>query len=78
MKVDSDPAPYKIEMEFNDNSESKELIEELVWSYRQVFLPGANDLNASEYNKKQEESQIALSSLESAFGHHRELKPLLE
>ena len=78
MKTDPNPAPFKIEMEFNADSESKELIEELVWSYRRAFLPDVEDQNASDYNKLQKESQVAWSSLSAAFGHHKELKPLQE
>jgi hypothetical protein len=48
----------------------KELIEELVWSYRKLYLPSTadEDVPAEEYQKIQRESAIAQCALDAAFG----------
>lgn len=77
-KTDSNPLPFKIEMEFCSELDSEDLIRELVWSYRQLYLPDIDKASGEEFNKISKESQVAWSSLQAAFGHHRELKSLCD
>jgi hypothetical protein len=64
-------APITIEVEYLCNSEIEDLIKELVWNYRQMYLPHMeNDkITENEYIKMQRESEQAWSSLEAGFSH---------
>ena len=79
MKTDGEPAPFKIEMQFCDDEQSRELLKELVWSYRHLRLVGEDSsLDDEDFKRLQVEHETAWSSLNAAFGHHGELKRLLD
>jgi hypothetical protein len=64
-------APITIEAEYLSGAEIKDMIRELLWSYRQLFLPGvdANETSAQDYARYQRESECAWSALHAAFHH---------
>ena len=50
-------------------------MKELIWSYRQLYLPNVEqDASSEEYKRYQAESERAWSALEAAFGHRQEFK----
>lgn len=69
-------APITVEVEHLSQPEIGELIKELVWNFRNFYLPGVeNDfVSGEEYQRFRRESELAWSSLESAFKHRREFK----
>ena len=69
-------APITVEVEHLSSSEIDELIKELVWNYRKLYLPGVEDdtVSAEEYQQYQRESDLAWNTLEAAFKHRREFK----
>jgi len=68
--------PITIEVEFLTLPEIEEMIKELLWSYRQLFLPGVESEATSEadYACYVRESELAWSALEAAFQHRIEFK----
>ena len=79
-KRDIDFAPYTIEVEYLSKDKIEDLIKELIWSYRQVFLIENDDESkegAEEFRHREAESGIAWSALNAAFGHQRRLLELL-
>jgi hypothetical protein len=52
------------------------MIKELLWSYRQLYLPGIEGSGTSveDYTRYMRESAQAWSALEAAFKHHREMR----
>ena len=68
-------APITIQVEYLSESEIEELMKELIWSYRQLYLPNVEqDASSEEYKRYQAESERAWSALEAAFGHRQEFK----
>lgn len=62
-------------MEHLSKPEIDELVKELIWSYRQLYLPDIEETaSAEEYKRYRSESERAWSTLEAAFGHRREFK----
>ncbi|EFQ96945.1 hypothetical protein MGYG_08870 [Nannizzia gypsea CBS 118893] len=68
--------PIAIEIEYLSADEIDKLIGELIWNYRQPFLPMAqgNGLTDAEYVQCQRESDQAWSALEAAFKHQSQFK----
>lgn len=62
-----------MEVEYLSTSEMEELIKELLWSFRRMYLPNAEDdgIAESEYARMLRESGEAWSSLEAAFSHQK-------
>ena len=58
------------------NPEIEELITDLVWNYRKIFLPETeqNIVSPEDYTRYQRESEQAWSALEAAFKHQRMFK----
>jgi hypothetical protein len=75
-KTKDHTAPITIEVEYLSSSEIEELIKELVWNYRQLFLPEveADSVDARDYMRYQRESEQAWSALEAAFSHKETFK----
>ncbi|KAH7193897.1 uncharacterized protein B0J16DRAFT_395906 [Fusarium flagelliforme] len=67
-------APITIEVEYLSAFEIRDLIKELLWSYRQLFLPSVESEETSEqdYNRFMRESEQAWSALHAAFKHKRQ------
>ena len=63
-----------IEVEYLSTSDIQDTIKELLWSYRQLYMPGAesDDVSAEDYERYARESAQAWASLEAAFGDHRQ------
>jgi hypothetical protein len=63
--------PITIEVEYLSNPEIEELIRELLWKYRQFYLPEIEEdkVDAKDYARYQRESEHAWSALEAAFKH---------
>lgn len=65
-------------MEHLSRPQIDELIKELVWSYLKFKLPDVAEISsAEEYKQYRSESEVAISTLEAAFGHKRELNGLM-
>ncbi|KAH7133693.1 hypothetical protein EDB81DRAFT_859227 [Dactylonectria macrodidyma] len=66
-------APITIEVEYLSASGMKELVKELLWSFRQLYLPGveSDDTSEQDYGRYMRESDQAWSALQSAFQHQR-------
>ncbi|OBT96981.1 hypothetical protein VE01_05489 [Pseudogymnoascus verrucosus] len=64
-------APITIEVEYLSMGEIEDLIKELVWNYRQMYLPHTegDSVSENEYATMQRESEQAWSSLEAGFSH---------
>ncbi|OBT81787.1 hypothetical protein VE02_09856 [Pseudogymnoascus sp. 03VT05] len=64
-------APITIEVEYLSIDEIEDLIKELVWNYRQMYLPHSegDSISENEYPTMQRESEQAWSSLEAGFSH---------
>jgi hypothetical protein len=75
-KLDQD-APFMVEVEYLDATTMKEHLRELLWSYRRIYLPeiDANHLSDMDFKKYESESDIAWSTLHTAFRHESELTP---
>ena len=67
-------APITLEVEHLSQTEIAELIKELVWNYRKLYLPGveSDQTTAASYQQYQRESELAWSTLEAAFKHKLE------
>jgi hypothetical protein len=54
----------------------EEMLHELLWSYRQFFLPDVESdaTPAADYNRYMRESEHAWSALVAAFGHKRQFR----
>ncbi|KAH8897592.1 hypothetical protein GQ53DRAFT_637825 [Thozetella sp. PMI_491] len=66
--------PITIEAEFLTKAEIEDMIKELLWNYRQLFLPGVESDTTPEadYARYARESELAWSTLEVAFKHRPE------
>jgi len=75
-KTKDHTAPITIEVEYLSSSEIEELIKELLWNYRQLFLPGMekDEVDAKDYLRCQKESAQAWSALQAAFKHQKLFK----
>jgi len=75
-KAPEHTAPFTIEVEHLSAPAIDEMINELVWSYRRLYMPSveSESTSAAEYAQYVRESAQAWSALESAFGHHREFR----
>ncbi|KAH8812284.1 hypothetical protein F5884DRAFT_784973 [Xylogone sp. PMI_703] len=64
-------SPITIEVEYLSSSEIEDLIKELLWNYRQIFLPGIEEdkVDLKDYDRYQRESEAAWSALEAGFKH---------
>ncbi|RYP02574.1 hypothetical protein DL764_005748 [Monosporascus ibericus] len=64
-------APIIIEVEYLARDEIADMVRELLWSYRQLFLPGveSDTTSAADYARYTRESEQAWSALEAAFKH---------
>lgn len=70
-----------MEVEYLSDAGIQDLLGELLWSYRQLYLPSveSSDMSEREYARLQRESEHAWSALHAAFGHQRRFnKELLE
>lgn len=66
-------SPINIEVEYYSGADLEELVKELAWSYRQLYLPDTQNAELTtdrQYAKYQRESDEACSALQSAFQHH--------
>ncbi|KAH6678502.1 hypothetical protein B0J14DRAFT_582898 [Halenospora varia] len=72
-KTKDHTAPITIEVEYLSKPEIEDLIKELLWNYRQMFLPEVEEdkVDAKEYARLQRESEQAWSALEAGFKHQR-------
>lgn len=70
-KTKDHTAPITIEVEYLSNTEIEDLIKELLWKYRQLFLPEieSDEVDAKDYARYVRESEQAWSALEAAFQH---------
>ena len=82
-KKPNQTAPFYIEVEYLSKPEIHETIRELLWSYRKLYMLGyeedeGNEVANKVYRQCEAESEIAQSSLTSAFGDQakRELERL--
>ncbi|TEY79928.1 hypothetical protein BOTCAL_0040g00200 [Botryotinia calthae] len=68
--------PFSIEVEYLSKPERQEMVEELFWSYRQLFLPDSdnegNKLDSDEQQRIERESAVAWSALEAVFSQQEE------
>jgi hypothetical protein len=66
-------SPITIEVEYLSQSEIEDLIKELLWNYRQIFLPEIEEdkVDPKDYARYQRESEQAWSALEAGFRHQR-------
>ncbi|RGP63207.1 hypothetical protein FSPOR_8789 [Fusarium sporotrichioides] len=66
--------PITIDVEYLSALEIRELIKELLWSYRQLFLPmvESNETSEQDYNRYMRQSEQAWSALHAAFRHNRQ------
>lgn len=68
-----------IQAEVIPNEEMEDFLTELVWSYRQTYIPDLEDsLSPEEYKQSRDESETAKSSLSTAFGHIDKLEVVLQ
>lgn len=75
LKAPHHTAPFTIEVEYLSEAEIEEIVKELLWDYGQLYLPGVEqELNADEYKKCCEQSELAWSTLRAAFGDRREFR----
>lgn len=68
--------PIMIEVDYLSPNEIENLIKELVWNYRQPYIPETerDETSAAEYARRQRESDEAWSALEAAFRHQGQFK----
>ncbi|KAF7894037.1 hypothetical protein EAF00_007551 [Botryotinia globosa] len=68
--------PFSIEVEYLSKPERQEMVEELLWSYRQLLLPDSdnegNTLDSDEQERVERESAVAWSALEVLFSQQEE------
>ena len=62
-------APIHIEVECMPQPEIERVLSELLWSYRQLYLPIVQLASEEDYTRYARESAQAWSALEAAFGH---------
>lgn len=64
-------APITIEVEYLSHVGIEDLLRELLWSYRQLYLPlvESDETSEQDYARYQRESDYAWSALQAAFGH---------
>lgn len=76
-KTSEHTAPITIEVEYLSITEIETVLKELLWSYRQLYLPGveSDEISAQDYARYQRESAQAWSALEAAFQHKRDFRP---
>lgn len=75
LKAPHHTAPFTIEVEYLSEAEIEEIVKELLWDYRQLYLPGVEqELSVDEYKKCCEQSELAWSTLGAAFGDRREFR----
>lgn len=67
-------APITLEVEYMSKSEMEDVLSELLWSYRQLYLPNVQSHKTStkDYERYTRESAQAWSALEAAFKHKSE------
>ncbi|CAG9951905.1 unnamed protein product [Clonostachys rosea f. rosea IK726] len=67
-------APITLEVEYMSKYEMEEVLSELLWSYRQLYLPNvqSNKTSNKDYERYTRESAQAWSALEAAFKHKSE------
>ncbi|EXJ86047.1 hypothetical protein A1O1_06416 [Capronia coronata CBS 617.96] len=83
LKTQEQQAPITIEVEYLSKQEIEQHLEELTWSYRNLFLvkqaneagslrdeQGRQTLSDKDYERIEREAEHAWSALEAAFGHH--------
>ena len=70
-KEEHHTAPITIEAEYLSSTGIEDLVRELLWSYRQLYLPlvESNETTEQDYAKYQRESDYAWSALSAAFNH---------
>jgi hypothetical protein len=63
-------------VEYLSGPQIEEMVKELLWSFRQLFLPGVESDTTPEadYSRYMRESEQAWSYLEAAFNHQRQFK----
>ncbi|TGO22762.1 hypothetical protein BPAE_0156g00090 [Botrytis paeoniae] len=75
-KKNSTLEPFSIEVEYLSKPERQEMVEELLWSYRQLFFPDSdNEGNALDFDEQQRierESAVAWSALKALFSQQEE------
>ena len=71
-KTKEHQAPITIHVEYLSSSEIEELIEELVWSYRQLYDANIEDASKEDYKRYEAESERAWAALEAAFSDRTE------
>ncbi|KAF5868070.1 uncharacterized protein Bfra_007265 [Botrytis fragariae] len=75
-KKNSTLEPFSIEVEYLSTPERQEMVEELLWSYRQLFFPDSdnegNALDSDEKERTERESAVAWSALEALFSQQEE------
>ncbi|KAN0095627.1 hypothetical protein V8E51_016338 [Hyaloscypha variabilis] len=66
-------SPITIEVEYLSPSEIEDLLKELLWNFRQIFLPEVEEdkVDPKDYARYQRESEQAWSALEAGFKHQR-------
>ncbi|KAM4054595.1 dynamin family protein [Hirsutella rhossiliensis] len=71
-KLPSHTAPICIEAEYLSQDEIEDALSELLYSYRQLHMPGvtSDETSREEYREYEQESAQAWSALEAAFKHH--------
>ncbi|KAJ9136605.1 Ras GTPase family protein [Pleurostoma richardsiae] len=76
-KTSEHTAPITIEVEYLSTPEIEALLKELLWSYRQLYLPDieSDKTLPEDYARYQRQSAQAWSALEAAFKHKGEFKP---
>ncbi|KAG9255485.1 uncharacterized protein F5Z01DRAFT_56619 [Emericellopsis atlantica] len=72
-KLERHTAAITIEVEYLSSDGIESLLRELLWSYRQLYLPLVEEAETSgkDYAKFQAESDHAWSTLSTAFGHQQ-------
>lgn len=63
--------PFVIEVKYMNDAERKDHLRELLWSYRRIYLPDIdeNEIGVDEHRRLKNESDVAWSTLRTAFGH---------
>ncbi|TVY75935.1 hypothetical protein LSUE1_G004583, partial [Lachnellula suecica] len=72
-KTAAHTSPITIEVEYLSIVEIENLIKELLWNYRQLYLPGVEEdsTDPKDYARFQRESEQAWSALEAGFQHQK-------
>ena len=78
-KTNRHTAPITLEVEYLSQPKINELVRELVWGYRQIYLPDIEErATTEEYKRYEAESDRAWSALEAAFGDKLRLRAILQ